>query len=172
MYAAFYSVWFQTSSHTKAQEDVHPVSPCHWCTGLRKTRSGLRAILDGIHPRWGPEGGVWPMLDAVASSLVGGSPRGAGPQKMSGCRRNVKISKLRVFKAEAALLMQRCGSRLQAAHSDATSHASTQLWRDIPLWGLFRSHNSGDGWYSELLRDETSNVEVLVEPERHALSQP
>ena len=52
-------------------------------------------------------------------------------EKMSGCRRNVEIGKLRVLQAEAALLMQRCGSKLQAAHSDATSHAryAVVAWR-------------------------------------------
>ena len=52
-------------------------------------------------------------------------------EKMSGCRRNVEIGKLRVLQAEAALLMQRCGSKLHAAHSDATSHARCAVvpWR-------------------------------------------
>ena len=65
-------------------------------------------------------GPCWTPLQAV--SLV--ATRGVRDlEKMSRCRRNVKVGKLRVLQAEAALLMQRCGSRLQAAHSDATSHA-------------------------------------------------
>ena len=115
-----------------------PVSPCHWCTGLRKIRSGSRAILGGIHPRWGPEGGVWPMLDAVATvSLV--AARGVRDlEKMSGCRRNVKIGKLLVLQAEAALLMQRFGSRLQLHTRTRPATRGTQLWLDVPLWGLLR----------------------------------
>ena len=94
------------------------MSPCHWCRGLRKIRCEPRAILGGIHPRWGPEGGVWPMLDAVATvSLV--AARGVRDlEKMSGCRRNVKVGKLLVLQAEAEMRVE-----VATAHSNTTSHA-------------------------------------------------
>ena len=95
---------------------------------------------------------------------------------MSGCRRNVEIGKLRVLQAEAALLMQRCGSRLQAAHSDATSHArhAVVAWRSalgLASLGSDIDTTAVMAGIQKLLRDETDGVEVLVEPERHALSQ-
>ena len=61
LYAAFYSAWFQTGSHTKAQENV---AQC-----LRVTGAGVCArhaaacvqFLVGLSAL-GPEGGAWPML--------------------------------------------------------------------------------------------------------------
>ena len=89
---------------------------------------------------------------------------------MSGCPRNVKIDKLRVLQAEAALLMQSCGSRLQAAHSDATSHARHVVVAWPSALGL--ASLSSDihttavmAGIQKLLRDETDGVEVLVVPE-------
>ena len=89
---------------------------------------------------------------------------------MSGCRRNVEIDKLCVLQAEAALLMQRCGSRLQAAHSDATSHAryAVVAWRSalgLASLGSDMHTTAVVAGIQKLLRDETDGVEVLVEPE-------
>ena len=147
LYAAFHSAWFQTGSHTKAQEDVsqcprvigagvcarHAAACAQFLMGF--IRAGDLKVASG--PCWMP-------LQAV--SLV--AARGVRDlEKMSRCRRNVKIGKLRVLQ----------GCKLRTRTRPATR--GTQFHTTAVMAGI-----------QKLLRDETDGVEVLVEPERHALA--